>query len=164
MRDATTSTETADRARTPRGFALISYWAADLPAARDWYARLLGIAPYFERTVPGGDRPAYCEFRFGDYQQELGLVDRRFAPPALATGATGAGGAVVYWHVDDVHGTVARLLAMGATALEEPQERGGGFVTASVVDPFGNVLGVMYNPQYVEVLGSRAHDATRPAA
>ena len=64
MRDAMTSTETDDRARTPRGFALISYWAADLPEARDWYARLLGIAPYFERTVPGGDRPAYCEFRF----------------------------------------------------------------------------------------------------
>jgi hypothetical protein len=25
-------------------------------------------------------------------------------------------------------------------------------VSASVVDPFGNVLGVMYNPHYVEVL------------
>ena len=29
-----------------------------------------------------------------------------------------------------------------------------GFVTASVVDPFGNVLGIMYNPHYLEVLGS----------
>lgn len=28
------------------------------------------------------------------------------------------------------------------------------FVTASVVDPFGNILGVMYNPHYLEVLGS----------
>jgi hypothetical protein len=26
-------------------------------------------------------------------------------------------------------------------------------VTASVIDPFGNVLGVMYNPHYVDVLG-----------
>ena len=26
-------------------------------------------------------------------------------------------------------------------------------MTASVVDPFGNVLGIMYNPHYVEVLG-----------
>jgi hypothetical protein len=25
-----------------------------------------------------------------------------------------------------------------------------GFVTASVVDPFGNVLGLMYSPHYVE--------------
>jgi hypothetical protein len=27
-------------------------------------------------------------------------------------------------------------------------------VTAAVADPFGNVLGVMYNPHYVEVLNS----------
>ncbi|MER7475207.1 hypothetical protein ABT351_31575, partial [Micromonospora sp. NPDC000018] len=30
------------------------------------------------------------------------------------------------------------------------QDRGSGFVTATVVDPFGNLLGVMYNPHYVE--------------
>jgi hypothetical protein len=37
-----------------------------------------------------------------------------------------------------------------------------GFVTATVVDPFGNVLGVMYNPHYVEVLAQRetARDRT----
>ena len=27
-------------------------------------------------------------------------------------------------------------------------------MTASVVDPFGNVLGVMYNPHYVEMVES----------
>ena len=33
-----------------------------------------------------------------------------------------------------------------------------GFVTAAVVDPFGNVLGVMTNPHYLEILagGPRA--------
>jgi hypothetical protein len=31
---------------------------------------------------------------------------------------------------------------------------GEGFVTAAVVDPFGNVLGVMYNPHYLEVVES----------
>jgi hypothetical protein len=30
-----------------------------------------------------------------------------------------------------------------------------GFVTASVIDPFGNVLGVMYNPHYLDLLGQR---------
>ena len=34
---------------------------------------------------------------------------------------------------------------MRATVYEEPVERGPGFVTASVVDPFGNILGVMHN-------------------
>jgi hypothetical protein len=27
-------------------------------------------------------------------------------------------------------------------------------VTAAVVDPFGNVLGIMYNPHYLEILQS----------
>jgi hypothetical protein len=35
---------------------------------------------------------------------------------------------------------------------EGPVERGPGFVTASMVDPFGNVLGVMYNRHYLDVL------------
>lgn len=26
------------------------------------------------------------------------------------------------------------------------------FVTAAVLDPFGNILGVMYNPHYLEIL------------
>jgi uncharacterized glyoxalase superfamily protein PhnB len=60
----------------------------------------------------------------------------------------------MYWHVDDVHATFDRLLSMGATQLEAPQDRGHSFITASVVDPFGNILGIMYNPHYLEVLGS----------
>jgi hypothetical protein len=34
------------------------------------------------------------------------------------------------------------------------RNRGPGFVTASVTDPFGNILGIMYNKHYLEVLGS----------
>ena len=49
--------------------------------------------------------------------------------------------------------TVARLLSLGAKEYEPITERGDGFVTASVVDPFGNILGVMYNAHYLEVLG-----------
>ncbi|GAA2640863.1 hypothetical protein GCM10010399_88140 [Dactylosporangium fulvum] len=50
--------------------------------------------------------------------------------------ASGQGGVVLYWHVDDVHGMFERLLALGATEHERPQDRGSGFVTATVVDPF----------------------------
>ena len=60
-----------------------------------------------------------------------------------------------YWQVDDVQGGFDRLLSAGATVYEQPTERGPGFVTASVVDPFGNVLGLMYNAHYLEMLGSR---------
>jgi hypothetical protein len=64
-------------------------------------------------------------------------------------------GAVLYWHVDDVEAAVERLLSMGAREYEALTHRGEeGFVTALVVDPFGNVLGIMYNPHYLEVLAS----------
>ena len=132
-----------------RGFATVNYWAEDVAAAADWYAELLGIRPYFERPGPSG-RPAYVEFRVGDQQAELGIVDRTYAPPGTTPEP---GGALLYWHVDDLAATVERLLAMGARVHQPVTPRGdAGFVTASVVDPFGNVLGVMYNPHYLETL------------
>ena len=132
-----------------RGLSTVSFFADDVMAAQAWYAELLGIEPYFVRPAQG--TPAYVEFRIGDYQHELGIIDSRFAPPGRPDTA---GGAVTYWHVDDVQGGYDRLISMGATAYEEPVERGPGFVTASVVVPFGNILGVMYNKHYLEVLGS----------
>ncbi|WP_144611469.1 VOC family protein [Bacillus cereus] len=130
--------------QTLRGLTTVSFWADDLAAAKKWYAELLGIEPYFERL-------GYIEFRLGDYQHELGLIDSCYAPDGSATGPAGA---VVYWHVDNVTATFKNLLSMGAIEYEAPTERGEGFITASVVDPFGNILGIMYNQHYLEVLGS----------
>jgi predicted enzyme related to lactoylglutathione lyase len=93
------------------------------------------------------------EFRVGDYQHELGILDSRYAPHGR--GPAG-GGVVAYWAVDDVHASVERLLSLGATIHQEPIERGPGYVTASVLDPFGNVLGVMLNEHYLDVLGAHA--------
>ena len=134
-----------------RGFSTINFWADDLAAAVAWYTEFLGVAAYFTRPGPDG-QPAYAEFRIGDFQAELGIIHRRFAPPGAPTGP---GGAITYWHVDDLRATVERLLSLGAKQYEPITPRGdAGFVTASVVDPFGNVLGVMYNPHYVEVLAA----------
>ncbi|MGH3545430.1 MAG: VOC family protein [Mycobacteriales bacterium] len=131
-----------------RGLATVSFFADDLAAAKNWYTELLGIDPYFER--PDSEHPAYIEFRLGDYQDELGLIDSRYAPHGSATGPAGA---VVFWHVDDVAATLERLLSMGAKEHEALTVREAGFITASVVDPFGNILGIMYNPHYLEILG-----------
>ena len=133
-----------------RGLATISYWADDLKAARAWYSELLGMTPYFER--PDSENPGYIEFRLGDYQDELGIIDRKYAPQEAAAGP---GGVVVYWHVDDVAAMLEKLTTMGATIYEPLTPRGeGGWVTASVIDPFGNILGIMYNPHYLEILGA----------
>ena len=127
-----------------RGLTTVSFWAADLAAAKKWYAELLGIDPYFER-------PGYAEFRLGDYQHELGIIDSKYAPKGAAANP---GGAIVYWQVDDVAATLEKLTAMGAKEYEPLVNRGAGFITASVVDPFGNILGIMYNAHYLEVLGA----------
>lgn len=132
------------QASTLRGVATINIWAADHEAAKAWYTELLGLEPYF-------DRPGYAEFRLGDYQQELGIIDSRYAPKDATPGP---GGAVVNWHVDDLEGTLERVKAMGAKEYLPLTVRGKGFVTASVVDPFGNVLGLMYNEHYLEILAS----------
>ncbi|GAA0405096.1 glyoxalase [Acrocarpospora corrugata] len=123
-----------------RGLATISFFADDVAAAADWYTEVLGLEPHV-------DRPAYAEFRIGDQQQELAVIDRRFAPHGQAEGP---GGAIAFWHVDNLEAAYERLLAMGAKEHEAPSHRSGGFVTASVVDPFGNILGVMYSPHYLE--------------
>lgn len=128
-----------------RGMATTTYYADDLTAAKDWYTEFLGLAPYYE--VPGG----YYEFRVGPLQAELGIINRAYAP-AGARNAPGGGG-VVFWQVDDLAATYARLLELGATEYEPIIERGdgAGFATAAVLDPFGNVLGIMANPHFVAV-------------
>lgn len=135
--------------QTLRGFATINYWADDVQAAADWYSEVLGIEPYFSNPGPDG-RIAYVEFRVGDYQHELGIVNRAFAPP---NSATEPGGAVMHWHVDDIEKTYERLLSLGTKPHQPVTSHGDtGFVAASVIDPFGNVLGIMYNPHYLEIL------------
>ena len=138
-----------------RGMTTVTFFADDVAAAGRWYSAVLGIEPYFVRPQEGP--AAYVEFRIGDYGHELGLLDRRYAP-AAATASPG--GTILYWHVDDLDATLARLLALGAHVYEPLTQRGEGFITASVLDPFGNVLGLMFNQHYLDTLAAArgSHD------
>jgi predicted enzyme related to lactoylglutathione lyase len=132
-----------------RGLTTITYSADDVAAAADWYARVLDVEPYFRKEFNGA--LAYVEFRIGDYSHELGLLDRRYIGPTPER----QGGTVAYWAVDDVQSSYDRLLELGATPNQPVTEQGPGFVTASVTDPFGNVLGVMFNQHYLDTLAQR---------
>ena len=136
---------------TLRGLAQVNVSADDVAAARDWYAEFLGVAPYFQR--PSADDPAYVEFRIGDDEDELGIIDRRFLPEASNSPL---GGVIARWHVDELAGTVERLISLGARENEPVIEREAGFVTASVVDPFGNIIGLITSPHYLEKLNADA--------
>lgn len=129
-----------DNKRVLRGVSTINFYATEHSKAVKWYADFLEIEPYFSVT-------GYAEFRIGDYQQELGIVDSKFAPNHLADKA----GATVYWHVDDLQKTIEKLISLGATVYQATTDRGNGFITASFLDPFGNILGIMTNPHYLEI-------------
>jgi predicted enzyme related to lactoylglutathione lyase/uncharacterized damage-inducible protein DinB len=115
------------------GVSTVRLHADDLPAARAWYADLLGAEPYFARDE-------YVEWRVGPHDHELGILDRRFAPGHDSEGS------VAYWQVDDVDAALADLLARGATAREQVRDFGGGYRGAVAADPFGNALGIMQRP------------------
>ena len=133
-----------------RGLTTVAYQSADLEAAKNWYTEVLGIEPYFNRTE-------YVEFRIGDYEHEFGILDSKYLPDLGGESASGApGGAIVYWHVDDAQAAYGRLIELGATPHQPPRNFGEDFIGAAVIDPFGNVLGIMHNPHYLEVLEKRS--------
>lgn len=106
----------------------------DDPAkARAWYTDLLGAEPCF-------DNGPYVEWRIGPHDHELGLLDAAVAPSRQGEGDAGA---ILYLQVPDARAAFGRLLDLGAREHWAPREFGGGYVGGSVVDPFGNVLGVM---------------------
>ena len=131
-----------------RGFKPVPYTADDLAPTTKWYSDVLVPAPYFNRRD-------YFEFGMGISHLALGILDRRYLGElgGLQSSETAPAGVIAYWHVDDVPATLDRLLSMGAKQHQPPRDFGEGFIGASVIDPFGNILGVMHNPHYLDVLG-----------
>jgi predicted enzyme related to lactoylglutathione lyase len=113
-----------------QGLRTAVYKVKDLNAAKKWYASALGIEPYF-------DQPFYVGFNIGGF--ELGL------DPDMK-GVTPGNNHVAYWGVEDCEASYQRLLKMGAREQQKPQSVGDGVTVATVIDPFGNHLGIIQNP------------------
>ena len=112
------------------GLRTVGYPVPDLAAAKAWYAAAFETQPYFEE-------PFYVGFTIGGF--ELGLIP---------DGTPGTAGAVTYWGVPDVAKEVERFVALGATIIAAPNEVGGGIIVATLGDPFGNAIGLIYNPYF----------------
>jgi predicted enzyme related to lactoylglutathione lyase len=111
------------------GLKAVVYHAADLKRAKTWYSTVLGIQPHI-------DQPFFVGFSISGF--ELGL------DPDAAEAPGGNAGAVAYWGVADVAAAVAWLVSHGATNRSGVLEFLGGSVKlATVLDPFGNIFGVM---------------------
>ena len=105
------------------GVKTIIYPAPDLAVSKAMFATLLGMEP----TT---DAPYYAGFTMGDLEIGLDPQGHRDGP-------------VVYWHVDDIAGTVKTLVDAGATVTELPHEVGAGRQIATLTDPAGSPIGLL---------------------
>jgi predicted enzyme related to lactoylglutathione lyase len=99
---------------------------SDVAKAKAVYAALLGIEPQVDSDYYVG---------FDVSGQHIGLVP--------GGGPQGLTSPVAYWHVPDIEAKVAEVVAAGGTVKDAPGDVGGGRLVANVVDPDGNVLGLI---------------------
>ena len=114
------------------GLRTVIYHVNDLAKAKEWYTQVVGHAPYF-------DEPFYVGFNVGGY--ELGLDPD-------STGVSAGGSTFAYWGVKDAHAEYARLLKLGACNNTQVQEVGGGIFVGTLIDPWGNIFGIIQNPHF----------------
>ena len=115
------------------GLRTTIYKVSDIKKARDWYEKAFETKAYF-------DEPYYVGFNIGGY--ELGLQ------PEEGTKVEKTENVVSYWGVDNIQEVYKRLISLGATENEKPYNVGGEIMTATLKDPFGNVIGLIYNPSF----------------
>jgi predicted enzyme related to lactoylglutathione lyase len=108
------------------GLKTILIPTTDVAAAKAFYTALLGGAPT-------ADEPYYVGYDVAG--QQIGLV-----PPG---GPQSMSSPVAYWHVDDIEGAIATVLAAGGTEGQPVRDVGGGRLVATVIDPEGNAVGLL---------------------
>ncbi len=108
---------------TTQGIKTVLHPVTDLAAAKAVYTALLGMEPT-------ADSPYYVGYEADG--QQIGLV-----PNSDMTGP------LAHWHVDDIEAKIAEVVAAGATVKSAPKKVGGSRLVATVVDPDGNVLGLI---------------------
>ena len=119
------------------GIATSIYKVSDLEKAKEWYSKAFETKPYF-------DEPFYVGFNINGFELGLQTEDDRSSTKGNAS--------LCYWAVEDVKATAAKLIALGASEYEAPEDVGGGVVVASVKDPWGNLIGIIHNPAFTGAL------------
>jgi predicted enzyme related to lactoylglutathione lyase len=112
------------------GLRTVIYHVDDIGLAKKWYASVTGAQPYF-------DQPYYVGFNIGGY--ELGL------DPDMI-GISRGNNVVAYWRVEHIDEEMKRILSLGAGKNSDVQDVGGGVRVATLKDPFGNVFGIIEQP------------------
>jgi predicted enzyme related to lactoylglutathione lyase len=117
------------------GLRTCIYRVKDLEAAKTWYSKILDMPPYF-------DEPFYVGYEVSGY--ELGLMPFDDEPKDGAY----MDNIHIYWGVEDIQASYQRLIDLGATTDEAPNNVGGEIMVATLKDPWGNIFGIIYNPHF----------------
>lgn len=115
------------------GLRTVVYFVPNLDKAKHWYSKVFETQPYFEESF-------YIGFNIGGY--ELGLL------PEDKPMGDRSDNVIAYWGVEDIQNAYLRILDLGATEHEKPTNVGGELMVASFKDPWGNVVGIIYNPAF----------------
>ena len=115
------------------GLRTTIYKVSDLKKAKKWYTDVFQTKPYF-------DEPFYIGFDIGGF--ELGLKPDDIKSKGKSESV------ISYWGVENVEAEYMRFLNSGATEYELPENVGGDIVVAAVKDPWGNIIGLIYNPHF----------------
>lgn len=115
-----------------QGLRTVVYHVGGLDRAKEWYAAMLGVSPYF-------DTPYYVGFNVGGYELGLHPIE---TPVVFGTSV------VTYWGVEDIDASFARLLDLGCDTHFPVTEVGEGIKVADLIDPFGNIVGIIFNPHF----------------
>ena len=115
------------------GLRTTIYKVGDINKAKEWYSKVFGTAPYF-------DQPFYVGFNIKGYELGLQPEDKPTTEKPESV--------VAYWGVNQIQEEYDRLVALGALENEKPYNVGGEIMTATVKDPWGNVIGIIYNPEF----------------
>ena len=114
------------------GLRTVIYHVDDIEKAKSWYSKALEIEPYF-------DQPFYVGFNIGGF--ELGL------DPDMSNISLG-NNLVAYWGVKEIKSSLKHLLEAGGKINSEIQEVGNNILVATIIDPFGNIFGLIENPHF----------------
>lgn len=114
------------------GLRTTIYKVGNIDNAKEWYSKAFGVKPYF-------DEPFYVGFNIGGY--ELGLQPEEKIE-------TKGESVLSYWGVNNIDEAFNHLLQLGAIEHEKPQNVGGEIVVATVKDPWENIIGFIYNPEF----------------
>jgi len=115
------------------GLCTTIYCVGDLEKALQWYSQAFETKLYFNESF-------YVGFNIGGY--ELGLVPDKEASTEKSDNV------LSYWGTEDIDETFKKLLDLGSELHEAPNEVGDGIKVASVKDPWGNVIGIIYNSHF----------------